>query len=335
MSLFSPEPVELIVKPEESGWRLDVFLAHHFPDYSRVHLRKVISAGGVSVGDRGGKPSYRLVPGQTVRFVLPELPREAPKAENIPLDVLYQDDFVVAINKPPEMVVHPARGNWSGTLAGALQYHFGTKLSEAGGPTRPGIVHRLDRDTSGVILIALGDIAHHKLSKQFADRTIEKEYFAITAGCPNRDRDVIDCPIGPHPHVREKMAIRRDDPESRPAVTFYEVVERFNGFGAMRLTPKTGRTHQIRVHLHHVGCPVLCDKQYGGRSEITRGEIVGDASDGAVILKRQALHARRVKFFHPEDERPMEIEAPIPDDMNAVLEALRQYRKLAKTPKRR
>lgn len=321
------EPVDIVVDAASGGCRLDAFLAASFPDYSRVHLRRVIMAGGVKVDGHGGKPAYRLKPGQTVSFILPEIPRESPKPENIPLDILYEDETIVVVNKPPGMVVHPARGHWAGTLASALQFHFGPSLSEAGGLNRPGIVHRLDRDTSGVILVARNDMAHAKLAKQFASRSIEKEYFALTAGAPSRDRDFIDCPIGFHPHVREMMAIRHNDPEARPAQTFYEVLERFDGFAAVKLLPKTGRTHQIRVHLHHIGCPVLCDRQYGGRSQITRGEIRRDASDATVLLDRQALHARRLRFTHPETGATLEIEAPLPSDMTAVLEELRTYRK--------
>jgi 23S rRNA pseudouridine1911/1915/1917 synthase len=328
MNPISSEPVELVVEAAQAGWRLDVFLAHHFTDYSRVHLRRVITAGGVSIDGRGGKPAYRLIPGQRVRIVLPEIPREAPSPENIPLDILYKDEHLAVINKPPGMVVHPARGHWSGTLASALQFHFGGALSTSGGPTRPGIVHRLDRDTSGIILVARSDIAHAKLARQFAHRTIEKEYFALVAGCPERDRDYIDCPIGFHPHQREKMAIRRGDSASRSAQTFYEVLERFDGFAALKLLPKTGRTHQIRVHLNHIGCPVLCDRQYGGRRKITRGEIRHDPSDCLILLERQALHARRLKFMHPANGEPLEIKAPLPADINAVLSELREYRKI-------
>lgn len=323
---LSSEPIELVVAPEEAGWRLDLFLAHHFPNYSRVHLRRVISACGVKVDQQGGKPAYRLKAGQRVRIVLPEIPREAPQPENIPLDILYEDDWLVLVNKPPAMVVHPARGNWTGTLASALQFHFQGKLSSLGGPARPGIVHRLDRDTSGVILIAKNDVAHGKLSVQFQTRTIEKEYFALVAGNPHLDRDVIDEPIGFHPQHREKMAIRRDDPMRMTAQTFYEVQERFDGFASLRIRPKTGRTHQIRVHLGHIGTPVLCDKQYGGRSRITRGEIRRDPSDETVLLDRQALHARRLRFAHPQSGETIEVEAPLPADMAAVLAELRAYR---------
>lgn len=327
---LSSEPVELVVAASEAGQRLDAFLACHFTDYSRVHLRRAITAGGVTVDGNGGKPAYRLRPGQRVAIVLPEIPREAPKPENIPLEVLYQDDHLVVVNKPPGMVVHPARGHWSGTLASALQYHFGPGLSTSGGQTRPGIVHRLDRDTSGAILVALSDQAHAKLAAQFQARSVEKEYFALVAGCPDRDRDFIDRRIGVHPRQREKMAIRRDDSSSRPAQTFYEVLERFDGFAALRLLPTTGRTHQLRVHLNHIGCPVLCDRQYGGRSRITRGEIRRDPEDTLVLLGRQALHARRLKFAHPQTGDPVEVEAPLPADMALVLSELRKYRRLAK-----
>lgn len=321
------EPIELVVAASEQGWRLDVFLAHHLTDYSRMHLRRVITAGGVKVDGGGGKPSYRLRPGQRVTVVLPDIPREGPRPENIPLDILYQDDELVVVNKPPGMVVHPARGHWSGTLAGALQYHFAGQLSTAGGPTRPGIVHRLDRDTSGAIVVAKNDQAHARLSAQFEARSIKKEYFALVVGAPQRDRDVIDRAIGPHPHQRDKMALRIDESISRPAETYFEVVERFDGFAALSVSPKTGRTHQIRIHLAHIGCPVLCDRLYGGRARITRGEIRRDPRDTLALLERQALHARWLRFSHPTTGEPLEIEAPLADDMRAVLDELRQYRR--------
>jgi 23S rRNA pseudouridine1911/1915/1917 synthase len=232
------------------------------------------------------------------------------------------------------MVVHPARGHWSGTLASALSFHF-QQLSQVGGPTRPGIVHRLDRDTSGVMVVAKTDPMHYALAAQFEARTTEKEYLTITAGVPDRDRDRIDQPIGIHPQQREKMAIRADHSTSRDASTFYEVVERFPGYALVRVLPKTGRTHQIRVHLAHIGCPVLCDKLYGGRSQITRGELlrrVGPASAADaqahhsgdnILLRRQALHAHRIKLAHPATKEPIEFVAPLPADMQTVIAALR------------
>ena len=323
---LSEEPVEFVVDESEAGQRIDTLLAIHFHDYSRGHLRRVITAGGVLVDGKRTKPAYHVQAGQRVAIGLPEIPRETPRPENIPLEILYQDDDLVVVNKPPGMVVHPARGHWSGTLAGALQFHFGPSLSSTGGPTRPGIVHRLDRDTSGAILVARTDQAHSKLAMQFESRTIEKEYFALVVGRPDRDRDIIDRSIGVHPVHRERMAISRDDEDARSAQTFYEVVERFDGFASVRAMPKTGRTHQIRVHLAHIGCPVLCDRQYGGRAQITRGEIRRDLSDEEILLGRQALHAFRLRFAHPRTGEPIQIEAPLPADMLGVLAELRQWR---------
>jgi 23S rRNA pseudouridine1911/1915/1917 synthase len=258
-----------------------------------------------------------------VRIRLPERPRERPIAEAIPLTILYEDEHIAAVNKPPAMVVHPARGHWSGTLSGALTHHF-EFLSQVGGATRPGIVHRLDRDTSGVIVVAKTDQAHMGLTAQFEARTTEKEYLAITSGRPDRDRDVIERPIGIHPYQREKMAIRVSHPTSREARTFYEVLERLERFALLRVAPKTGRTHQIRVHLEHIGCPVLCDRLYSGRSQITRGELLGGRDDGDVVLKRQALHAWRLSLHHPISKQPLSFEAPLPEDMERVLGILRK-----------
>lgn len=321
------EPLLLAVQPAEAGQRLDSFLADRLPQYSRVHLRRVINAAAARVNDKREKAAHRLRAGDVVSLILPDLPRPRPEPENIPLAILYEDQHLVAIDKPPGMVVHPAKGNWRGTLVSGLEFHF-QQLSSVGGPTRPGIVHRLDRDTSGVIVVAKTDQAHMLLARQFEERTIEKEYFALVVGTLDRDRDWIDQPIGLHPQHREKMAIRHDIPTARSAQSFYEVVERFRGFAALKILPKTGRTHQIRVHLASIGAPVLCDKQYGGRSQITRGEISGDLSNTNVLLDRQALHARRLRLAHPISGEQLEIEAPIPPDLQQVLDALRTDRSL-------
>jgi 23S rRNA pseudouridine1911/1915/1917 synthase len=327
MSELLDGPQEIVVAPDEAGQRLDVFLVSKFPLYSRVHLRRVISAGGVTVGDHGGKPAYRLRPGDRVRIELPELPRSSPVPEKIPLTVLYEDDDIVAIDKPPAMVVHPSRGHWSGTLTSALAFHFDT-LSQVGGSNRPGIVHRLDRDTSGVIVCAKHDRAHAGLTEQFEARTTEKEYFALTYGAIDRDRDFVDQPIAPHPFHREKMAIRAGHLLSREAQTFYEVIERFAGYTAVRVLPKTGRTHQIRVHLAHIGYPIIADRLYSSRSQLTRGEIRHQREDAEVILHRQALHARRLKINHPLSGQALEFTAELPPDLQGVLDELRTYRAL-------
>ncbi|MCA9248186.1 MAG: RluA family pseudouridine synthase, partial [Planctomycetales bacterium] len=196
-----------------------------------------------------------------------------------------------------------------------------------GGPTRPGIVHRLDRDTSGVIVVAKTDEAHNHLARQFEQRQVEKEYAALVLHVPDLDRDLIRHPIADHPTYREKKAIIANHPSSRPAETIYEVRERFVGFAHVAAFPKTGRTHQIRIHLTSIGCPVLCDKLYGGRSEITRGEIRGDPSDAELLLSRQALHARRLRITHPASNESMEFVAPLPRDFQTTLDALREFRK--------
>jgi 23S rRNA pseudouridine1911/1915/1917 synthase len=315
------EPIQWLITAERAGTRLDVFLAQELPDYSRTFLRRMIDTDAVRVDDRRAKVAYRLIEGQRVSFQPVEVPRGGPVPEDIPLDVIFEDEHLVAINKPPGMVVHPARGHWSGTLASALSFHF-QQLSSVGGPSRPGIVHRLDRDTSGVIVVAKTDAAHMKLAAQFEARTTEKEYFAIVLGAPDRDRDEIDEPIGPHPSAREKMAIRRDHSNARKAVTFYEVDERFDRFATLRVTPKTGRTHQIRIHLNHIGHPVLCDRLYGGRASITRGDLSGDL-DATVVLDRQALHAQRLALSHPATGETVEFVAPMPTEIAEVLKILR------------
>jgi 23S rRNA pseudouridine1911/1915/1917 synthase len=319
----SGEPVEVVVSEEFAGVRIDVFLADQFPQYSRAQLRRVIGAKGVAVDQRVTKGSYRVQSGQRVQLTLPELPDEGPQPENIPLDVLYEDDHIVAVNKPPGMVVHPAKGHWAGTLTSALAFHF-KQLSTVGGAARPGIVHRLDRDTSGAIVVAKTDRAHYALTAQFEARSMEKEYVAIVRGIPDRDRDIIRQPIGAHPYQREKMAIRENHGTSRSAETFYEVVDRFDRFALIRVLPKTGRTHQIRVHLAHIGCPVVADRLYSGRGQLTLGEVRGDAHDETVLLNRQALHARLLKFNHPISNKRLSVEAPLPKDLQLVLNELRR-----------
>lgn len=317
-------PCQFVVEEPAAGKRVDAYLAKLLPDFSRSVLKRAIDAGHVSVNGEPCKPSLKLETGQTVRVEQLEPPPAGPEPEAIPLDFLFEDDDLAVVNKPAGMIVHPARGHWAGTLTSALAHHFGDKLSRTGGTTRPGIVHRLDRDTSGVIVVAKHDPAHERLAAQFADRTTEKQYLAIVLGSPDRDADVIDEPIGPHPHVREKMAIRRDHPDARPAVTTIEVVRRFQGFSLVRALPKTGRTHQIRVHLTHAGFPILCDKQYGGRSRITATELNGGVAqqDEVPLLDRQALHAHQLKIDHPTTGQRLTFEAPLPEDIQAVLDRL-------------
>jgi 23S rRNA pseudouridine1911/1915/1917 synthase len=325
-----------IVEPHESGWRLDIFLTHRFPQYSRTLLRNAIMNGGVQIFEEGaflsnGKPSFRLKAGHIVQFTLPEIPRNVPIPEDIPLDILYEDEYLAVINKPADMVVHPSRGHWDGTLVSAMSFHFGNQLSSVRGSVRPGVVHRLDRDTTGAILIAKNDSMHGKLATLFENRLIQKEYVAIVLGKPYFDRDMIDLPISIHPKKRDKMRIvTLDNPEAKLAQTFYEVERRFDRWSTVRCFPKTGRTHQIRVHLAHIGHPVLCDQTYGGGKTVTQEQLLGkvpfslsdDTVNGTVLLRRQALHAHRLTFIHPATEQTLEITAPLPTDMQSVLECL-------------
>ena len=315
----------LFVEDEEDHERLDSFLVRHFSKFSRVKLQRAIAAQNVKVDGKKAKSSTRIKTGQKVEFLPPTAEPEGSIPEDIPLEILFEDEHLIAINKPPNMVVHPAKGHWSGTMTAALAFHF-QQLSTIGGPTRPGIVHRLDRDTSGVILVAKTDQAHVALASQFENRTVEKEYFAIVSPVPDRDRDIIDKPIGQHPYQREKKAIREDHSSSRAATSMFEVIERFQGFGPVRVKPKTGRTHQIRVHLAHIGSAVLCDRLYSGRAKLTIEDLTRRETDAKVLLNRQALHAMRIKVAHPVSKAPLEVEAPLPADINQTIEALREFR---------
>lgn len=324
-------PQVLVVDESAAGQRLDAFVAAQLTAYSRAAVQRAIAAGQVSVDQADVKPSLRVEPGWTVRVAQIETVRPGPEPEEIPLDILFEDNWMVVVNKPAGMIVHPAKGHWSGTLASALAFRFG-QLSTTGGPQRPGIVHRLDRDTSGVIAVARDDRSHEALAAQFKARTTEKEYWAIVRGVPDRDADVIDRPIGPHPKLREAMAIRPNHPDAREAVTTFEVLERFERFSLLKVLPKTGRTHQIRVHLTSVGLPILCDKLYGGSDKITAQEFsrvpgveLREPPTNA-ILQRQALHARRLSINHPSTGERMTFEAPLPEDMAKALECLRSVK---------
>lgn len=303
--------------------RIDLFLTQSCDGYSRSFLRQAVQNDGAEVDGRIVRPSFRLAVGQRVRFRVPAMPTDDTVPENIPLDVLFEDDGLVVINKPAGMVVHPARGHWSGTLTSALAYRF-QSLSDVGGPTRPGIVHRLDRDTSGVMVIAKTNAVHVHLGEQFHDRKVHKEYFAIAGNPVDRDRDVIEAPIGRHPYQRDKMAIREGHETSRPASTFYEVISRHGRFTQVRLQPKTGRTHQLRVHLAHLGSPIICDRLYAGHREISESELLGESRkpDEPAILERQALHARLLTLTNPQTGKEMTFEAPLPQELLRVIAIL-------------
>jgi 23S rRNA pseudouridine1911/1915/1917 synthase len=233
------------------------------------------------------------------------------------------------------MVTHPAKGNWRGTLVNAIQFHY-DRLSTLAGENRPGIVHRLDRDTTGLLIVVKDDLVHRKLAMQFELREVHKEYLALVYGVPQRDSDYIERSIGFHPLSREKMAIRSAQDGGKPAVTFYEVIERFRGYALVRCKPETGRTHQIRVHLTHIGHPIVADKAYSGRDRLTLAELIDPPSAASsvtpgdrledVLIERQALHAHALRFTHPATGKEIALSAPLPADMARSLDALRMRR---------
>jgi 23S rRNA pseudouridine1911/1915/1917 synthase len=322
--------IDFTARIKVEGLRLDQYLVGMFPEYSRSAIQRVIDDGGVLVNARAGKASYKVRHGDQVRITPPAPTHALPQPEDIPLEILYEDDHLAVINKPYNMVVHPAKGNWSGTLVNALHFHF-ANLSQLNGDYRAGIVHRLDRDTSGAILVAKEEQTHRDLSMQFELRKIFKEYVAITGGVLDRDSDYIEARIGRHPHDRVKMAVTNDPEVGKDACSFYEVIERFRGFTFCRVHPRTGRTHQIRVHLASVGCPVLADKAYSGRDCFRRSELDPSVAPEAdeILLSRQALHARRLRFTHPAKRTAIDVEAPLPAEFVRTLEVLRQYRPAA------
>jgi 23S rRNA pseudouridine1911/1915/1917 synthase len=320
---LSETPTDIEVRPRADGARLDAYLTTRFPDFSRSVIQKVIDAGAVLVNGKPGRASYKVKGGDQIRVWLPDIGDGTPTPEDIPLTILHEDPGFVVVNKPPGMIVHPARGNWRGTLVNALQFHF-DRLSTVSGTHRPGVIHRLDRDTSGLILVGKDDRAHTLLARQFEDRLVEKTYLALVYGVPTKDRDYIEKPIGFHPTYREKMAIRPLQEGAREAVTFYEVLERYRAHALVRCHPKTGRTHQIRVHMTHIGHPILADKLYSGRDRFTLAEITGGVADGeTVLIDRQALHAHSLRFTHPETGRELSFTAEPPEDVARTLQALR------------
>jgi 23S rRNA pseudouridine1911/1915/1917 synthase len=321
------EPLDLIVMVKAEGMRLDQYVVMHVGDFSRTDIQKSIAAGGITVNGKPSKPGYKVRKHDKLHVEMPEPTHDIPVPEDIPLDILYQDDWLALVNKPPDMVVHPAKGNWSGTLVNALQWHFRAHLSSEQGHLRAGIVHRLDKDTSGVILVAKDDSTHRELAMQFESRKVFKEYVAIVAGELERDSDYIEGALKMHPHDRLKMTVSTD-PDAKHALSYYEVLERFRGFTLVKVQPRTGRTHQIRVHLLHVGCPVLADKIYGGRAQFKLSDLVPHLREveDEVLIGRQALHAFRLRFRHPRTDQWIEAEAPLPADMRRALEALREHR---------
>jgi len=313
-----PVHAVLTIKRKRSQNRIDKYLQGRFPRFSRTAIQRLIKEGAITVNARIIKPSYEILPGDRIELILPPPESKEIAAEDIPLEILYEDPYLVAVNKPCNMVTHPARGYQSGTLVNAMMYHC-QKLSLGDDPVRPGIVHRLDKDTTGVIVVAKDDEAHWRLALQFERRKIHKEYLAIVEGEFELDSDRVDAPIGAHPYVRERYSVRKEI--GRPAATVYQVLERLGGFTFVRLLPETGRTHQLRVHMSYLRHPIVADGMYGAR-KITIGDLAG-TDDPTPIIGRFALHAFRLEFRHPITGQDVKLQAPLPEDFQNLLDFLR------------
>ncbi len=319
------QPVTLHVGVSLRERRIDKYLHGRFRNLSRHFIQNAIRAGAVKVNGQPVKPSFKLSHRDVVEFVVPEPERKEIEPEDIPLDVLYEDDDLIVLNKPPDLIVHPARGNKHGTLVNALA-HYSERLSSGLGEFRPGIVHRLDRNTTGVMVVTKHDVAQWKVARQFEFRQVAKSYLAIVHGTPELTADRIDAPLGVHPKVREKYAVRTET--GKEAVTFYEVIEAFRGFSLIHCKPQTGRTHQIRVHLSHLGHPIVADDMYGGKLVYPWQLADAEPAVEEPVIGRCALHAWTLEFTHPTTEQRVRFEAPLPADMQHLLDLLRQHRQV-------
>ncbi len=326
--------------PADEGCRIDRFIAKSLPDISRARVQTLIRDGQVTTaGKTISDASLRVKLGDVFEVKVPEPEPSGVTGEAIALDVVYEDSDVIVINKPPGLVVHPAAGHASGTLVNALVAHCGESLSGIGGVKRPGIVHRLDKDTSGLIVVAKTDAAHHSLSDQFKshgqDGRLYRAYLALVWGFPERPKGTIDAPLTRSVANRTKIAVARSL-AGRRAVTHYEVLESFAGeketgtVSLLRLVLETGRTHQIRVHLAHIGHPVLGDQTYGTGFKTRSNSLKDNARTALEALDRQALHAAYLTFEHPQSAKPMPFESDLPTDMSELLDALRAPAKAVK-----
>lgn len=294
-----------VVGSEEAGERVDRFLAARMEDISRSQIQSWIEEGRVRVKDKAVKANYRLRPGEDVLVDPPEPEPQELVPEPMDLDIVYEDEDLIVVNKPRGLVVHPAPGHARGTLVNGLLAHCGS-LARTGGDLRPGIVHRIDKDTSGLLVVAKTDAAYLGLARQFQAHSVAREYMAVVHGVVPHDRGTVDAPVGRHPNLRQQMAVVRG---GRPAVTHFTVVERFAKATLLRLRLETGRTHQIRVHMEFIGFPVVGDPKYGPKRSMG--------------INGQALHAATLGFEHPRDRRWLQFTAPLPEDMDELIARLR------------
>ena len=302
------EPILLRASEESKNQRLDAFLASSLDGLTRSQATRLIESGEVAVNGRAVSKSYKLAGGEDIAVTLPEPEPVEAVPQDIPLDVVYEDADVIVVNKPSGMVVHPAPGHPDGTLVNALLYHCAGTLSGVGGALRPGIVHRIDRDTSGLIIAAKNDAAHQYLSAQLADHTLARTYECIVVGKLREDRGTVNAPIARHPTDRKRMAVVAG---GREAVTHWEVIARYPGYTHVRCRLETGRTHQIRVHMAYIGHPILGDTVYGAKKEVPG-------------LTGQCLHAVGLRFLHPRTHEVVELSCPLPDEFTRMLQKIRK-----------
>lgn len=299
----------LTVSPGDAGVRIDKYLAEQLPDITRSYLQKLLKDGSVQMNGKPVKASTKTAVGAVIALTIPEPEEPEILPENIPLDILYEDSDVILINKPKNMVVHPAAGHYTGTLVNALMYHCRGDLSGINGVLRPGIVHRIDKDTTGVLIVCKNDRAHNALAEQLKEHSITRKYRAIVCGNLKEDEGTVDAPLGRHPQDRKKMAIVRSG--GKRAVTHYRMLERFGNDTYIECQLETGRTHQIRVHMASLGHPLLGDEIYG-------------RAKSPFKLEGQTLHAMVLGFIHPTTGEYMEFEAPLPEYFEKLLEKLRK-----------
>ena len=302
------EPILLRASEESKNQRLDAFLASSLDGLTRSQAARLIESGEVAVNGKTAGKSYKLAGGEDIAVTLPEPEPVEAVPQDIPLDVVYEDADVIVVNKPSGMVVHPAPGHPDGTLVNALLYHCAGTLSGVGGALRPGIVHRIDRDTSGLIIAAKNDAAHQYLSAQLADHTLARTYECIVVGSLREDRGTVDAPIARHPADRKRMAVVAG---GREAVTHWEVIARYPGYTHVRCRLETGRTHQIRVHMAYIGHPILGDTVYGAKKEVPG-------------LTGQCLHAVGLRFLHPRTHEVVELSCPLPEEFTRMLQKIRK-----------
>jgi len=329
------QPVQAIFKlSKDLNSRLDKYLSNRIPFLSRTSLKKLITEEVIQVNGKTPKASTRLKKGDVINVILPPPPSKDILAEEIPLEVIFEDRDIIVINKDDDIIVHPARTTKTGTILNALVWHFkqnsSGELSSVGEEfARPGVVHRLDRHTTGVMVVAKTDTAHWRICKQFEKRQTNKRYLAVVHGEVEPATDVIDIPLGKHPTKRESYAVRWDD-FGKPSTTIYRVREIYDGFSLVELELKTGRTHQIRLHLQHLGYPIVGDDIYGGKhlkySDLLPHGVSEDEDRLNFVIKRQALHAGFLGFMHPSEEKQVEFTAALHKDMAKLIYLLRKYR---------